>query len=123
MKVCDHVLLGLAPPGGVQAEQAGGEDAELEEDDESPSSDDDWPGGADNLFILSYSPDKTWQVLISNENPITLPLTTILTRLLPGTSEPVHLCPGLHIDLLGQRSVAVQNLLAKVFIEHQPTGE
>jgi len=52
------VQLGLGPPVGAEAEEAGGDDAELEEDDGSASSDDDWPGGADNLAILVISPDK-----------------------------------------------------------------
>ena len=52
------VQLGLAPPGGAEAKQAGGDDAELQEDDGSTGSYDDGPGRADNLPILVITPDK-----------------------------------------------------------------
>ena len=57
------VLLGLAPPGGVQAQQAGGDDAELEEDHGGTSSDDDRPGGAHNLSILVSPTDEDSSII------------------------------------------------------------
>ena len=54
-----HPLLGrLAPPAGVQAEQAGGDDAQLEEDDGSTGGNDDGPGGADNISVFETPVDK-----------------------------------------------------------------
>ena len=51
--VLRHPLLGrLDPPAGVQAEQAGGDYAQLEEDDGSTGGDDNGQGGADNLSVL-----------------------------------------------------------------------
>ena len=58
MMVWHPVLLGLSPPGGAEAEQAGGDDAELEENDCGTSGDDDRPGGAHNFFIPFGSPDE-----------------------------------------------------------------
>ena len=63
--VVRHPLLcRLTPPGGVQAEKAGGEDAQLEKDDSSTGGDDDRPSGTDNLSILVASADENCKVKI-----------------------------------------------------------
>ena len=58
MVVRHPVHLVPGPPGGAEAQQAGGDDAELEEDDSCSCSNDDWPGGADNLTIVVITPDE-----------------------------------------------------------------
>ena len=59
------VHLGPGPPGGAEAEQAGGDDAELEEDNSCSRGDDDWPGGAHHLTILVISPDKHLTIMVN----------------------------------------------------------
>jgi len=92
------VLLGLAPPGGVQAQQAGGDDAQLEEDHGSTGSDDDRPGGAHNLSVLVIPTDEDSAIIGPQ----------------PGVPEAVNLGPRVHKDLLIESIISVNNFLAKV---------
>ena len=92
----------LASPGSVEAEDAGGEDAELEEDHGCSGRNDDRPGGADHLPLRVVSLNKHPKVLLAS-----------------WVSEAVDLRARVNNDLLGELAVPRDNLLAKILVENK----
>ena len=92
----------LASPGSVEAEDAGGEDAELEEDHGCSGRNDDRPCGADHLPLRVVSLNKHSKVLLAS-----------------WVSEAVDLRARVNDDLLGELAVPRDNLLAKILVENK----
>ena len=99
----DLRLGSFASPCGVEAEDAGGEDAELKEDHGCSGGDDHRPGGAHHLALRVVTLHKHPEVLLT-----------------PWVSEAVNLRARVHNDLLGELAVPRDNLLAKVLVENKP---
>ena len=92
----------LASSCSVEAEDACGEDAELQEDHSCSSGNDHWPGGADHLSLRVVSLNKDAKVLLT-----------------PWVPEAVDFCARVNDDFLGKLAVPGDNLLAKILVKNK----